>query len=86
VADQLAAKQAVGHDQAVGEIHVKTVLEIAYVGVAIVDEFGIDQHDHFIGVVAGQDALLIAGKCAVLNDQAGPRDGNLIADAGTVAA
>src|SRR5262249_5987387 len=86
VADQLPAEQAVADAKAVCLIYIESVLKIIYVGVTVVDKAGIDDSDRLAGIIAGENALLVAGEDAVLNDQPCSQIGVLITDAGAIAA
>ena len=86
VPDQLAAEETVADAQHRAAVDVKSVLEKRRVGVPVIDEGGVAHHDDLVGVVAGENALLIAGEQAVLNDQLGRRKGILVADTRAIAA
>ena len=81
----MPAEQAVADGQAAGLVHVKSVLKMIDIRVAVVDELGIHDGDGLTGIVADQNAFLITGEGAVEDHEAGARGGILIPDPGSVA-
>ena len=84
--DELAAEETVANAQHRAAVDVKSMLEKRLVRVAVVDEARIADHHDLVGIVASENALLVRGEEAVLDDQLGRREGVLVADPGAVAA